>query len=114
VSPSSFGKNSGGPYLLLFQKFLITSFTYFLLQVGIFGVIIIAYLFWLVFRDSLAVAHNDSSLIGAIAAGWTGVVALFFIATLYNIYYEFASVTYLYGYFAGLISARRVAMTYGE
>jgi hypothetical protein len=110
VAPASLGKNSEGPYFGLFQNFIITSFTYFVLQVGIFGVSIILFLFWLVFRDTLWVAHRDDSLAGAIAAGWTGVVALYAISVFYNVYHDFASVTYLYAYFSGVICARRVGL----
>jgi hypothetical protein len=108
VAPASLGKNSEGPYFGLFQNFIITSFTYFVLQVGIFGVSIILFLFWMVFRDTLWVAQRDDSLVGAIAAGWTGVVAMYAISVFYNVYHDFASVTYLYGYFSGVICARRV------
>jgi hypothetical protein len=111
VAPASLGKNSEGPYFGLFQNFIIISFTYFVLQVGLFGVSIILYLFWMVFRDTLWVAHRDDGLAGAIAAGWTGVVALYAISVFYNVYHDFASVTYLYGYFSGVICARRVWLT---
>jgi hypothetical protein len=59
-------------------------------------------------------AHADDSLIAAIAAGWTGVVALFCVGMLYNIYHEFPSVTYLYAYFSGLVAARCVSLKQGE
>jgi hypothetical protein len=114
ISPAGMGKNFEGPYFALFQKFVITSFTYFILQVGVFGIIIIASLFWMVFRDSVTAAHADDSLIAAIAAGWTGVVALFCVGMLYNIYHEFPSVTYLYAYFSGLVAARCVSLKQGE
>jgi hypothetical protein len=111
VSPSNFGKKFEGSYFLLFQKFLITSFTFFLLEFGIFGVIVIAVLFWLVFMDTLAVAQLDDSLIGGIAAGWTGVVALIALGIVYTILHEFVSVTYLASYFTGVICARRVSLS---
>jgi hypothetical protein len=112
VSPSNFGKNFEGEYFGLFQKFLITSLTYFLLEVGVFGTVTIMLLFWLVFQDSLFVAHRDDGLMGAVAAGWTGVVALIGVATLYNSFHEIVSVTYLYAYFSGLVCARRVSLTH--
>jgi hypothetical protein len=90
---------------------LIISFTFFLLEFGIFGVVLILALFWMVFADTLAVArHDKNTLIGALAAGWAAVVAIFTLDILYTNFHEFASVTYLYWYFSGMICARRVAI----
>jgi hypothetical protein len=113
VSPSNLGKNFEGEYHLLFKQFLIVSFTFFLLEFGIFGVALILVLFWLVFADTLAVARNDkNSLFGAFAVGWAAVVAIFALDIVYTNFHEFASVTYLYWYFSGLICARRMAIAY--
>jgi hypothetical protein len=112
VSPSNFGKNFEGSYFQLFKKFLITSLTFFLLEFGIFGVTMIAVLFWLVVTDTLAVARTDDSLAGGVAVGWTGVVALVALGMVYTIFHEFASVNYLAWYFSGVICARRLSLTY--
>jgi len=112
VSPSTFGKNFQGPYFQLFKQFLITTFTFFLLEFGVFGVTMIAVLFWLVFTDTIAVARIDDSLAGAVAVGWTGVVALVALGMVYTIFHEFVSVNYLAWYFSGVICARRLSLTY--
>jgi len=112
VSASNMGKSFEGAYFGLFQKFLITSFTVFLLELGGLGVIIVAVLFWLVFMDTLTVARNDKTLLGAMAAGWTGVIVLFVVGLFYTIFHEFTSVTYLYWYFSGIICARRVSLAH--
>jgi hypothetical protein len=112
VSPSTFGKNFEGSYYVLFQKFLIISFTFFLLELGVLGVIVIGVLFWMVFSDTLVVARRDDTLIGGLAAGWIGVVAIFAIDVGYTIFHEFTSVTYLYWYFSGLICARCMTLAY--
>jgi 4-amino-4-deoxy-L-arabinose transferase-like glycosyltransferase len=114
VSPSNLGKSFEGPYYLLFKRFLIISFTFFLLEFGIFGVIVIAVLFWMQFRDTLAVSKKDSSIVGALAAGWTGVVVIFAVDVIYTIFHEFVSITYLYWYLSGLICARCVALATGR
>jgi hypothetical protein len=108
VSPSTLGKNFEGEYYLLFQKFSIISFTFFLLELGVFGVVLIGALFWMMFSDTLAVARQDRSLVGVVAIGWTGVVVIYALDVVYTIFHEFPSVTYLYWYFAGLICARCV------
>jgi hypothetical protein len=112
VSPSSLGKNFEGPYSLLFKKFLILSFSYFLLEFGLFGLLMIGVLFWMMFSDALRVARSDDTFTGALATGWTGVVILFAIGIFYTIYHEFTSVTYLYWYFSGLVCARCMALAH--
>jgi uncharacterized membrane protein YhaH (DUF805 family) len=114
VSPSNFGKNFEGSYYQLFKKFLIISFTFFLLEFGVLGVTLIGVLFWMVFSDTLAVRRQDNTLFGVLATGWIGVVAIFAADTVYTIFHEFASVTYLYWYFSGLICARCVALAYAR
>lgn len=111
VSPSNLGKNFEGGYYRLFHSVLVTSFSYFILELGVLGVLLISFIYWLMFADSVFVARYDVGLAGAIAAGWTGVVAIFFLGMIYNVFYQFPSVSYLFWYFAGVIAARRVALT---
>jgi hypothetical protein len=110
ASPSTLGGNFQGSYYNLFQSVLTLSFSFFILELGIFGVLLIAALFWMIFSDSLTVAHRDSTLTGALACGWIGVVAVFLIATFYTIYQYFTSISYLYWYFSGVICARAVSL----
>ena len=110
ASPSTLGKNFQGSYYFLFQSVLTLSFSFFILEFGIFGVLLIGALFWMVFSDSLRVAHRDTTLTGALAAGWIGVVAIFALATMYTVYQYFTSVTYLYWYFSGVICARAMSL----
>jgi len=110
VSPSNLGKNFEGSYYRLFRSLLVTSFSYFVLELGLFGVGLILVLYWMMFADSVAVARLDSGLAGALAAGWTGVTAIFLLGIIYTTYYQFPSLTYLYWYFGGIICARRSAL----
>ncbi len=112
VSPSQLGKNFEGKYYLLFDKFLIISFTTFLLEFGLLGLMVIGVLFWMVFSDTLKVLRQDDSLVGALATGWSGVVVIFAIDVLYTNFHEFTSITYLYWYFSGVICARCVSLAY--
>ena len=112
VSPSQQGTNFEGTYYLLFDKFLIISFTVFLLEFGLLGLLVIAALFWMVFSDTLSVLRRDDSLVGALAAGWSGVVVIFAIDVFYTTFHAFTSVTYLYWYFSGLVCARCVSLAY--
>jgi hypothetical protein len=112
VSPSNLGPSFEGPYFLLFKPFLIISFSSFILEFGVLGVLLIGLLMWMVFADTLKVARSDTAFTGAVAAGWTGVVVIFSVSFFYTIVHEFMSVSYLYGYFSGLICARCVALAY--
>jgi hypothetical protein len=110
VSPSTMGKSFEGSYYRLFENISVTSFAYFVLEFGVLGVMLIGALFWMVFSDSLSVARRDDTLTGALAAGWTGVVAIFLVATLYNPFHFFTSITFLYWYLSGIICARATAL----
>jgi len=77
---------------------------------GLVHFILIGFLYWLMFSDCVAVARADEGLTGALAVGWTGVIAIFILATVYNVSYQFPSMSYLYWYFTGAICARRVAL----
>jgi hypothetical protein len=112
VSPSQLGTNFQGTYYLLFEKFVIISFTTFMLEFGLLGLMVIGALFWMVFSDTLTVLRRDDSPVGALAAGWSGVVVIFAIDVFYTNFHEFTSVTYLYCYFSGLICARCVALAH--
>lgn len=110
IAPSNMGPTFEGRYRPLFQGFLITSFTDFVIEIGILGISLVLVLHWLVFRDALYVARNDKSRIGAVALGWTGVVVLMALSLVYTVPHEFDSLSYLYWYFSGLIAARRVQL----
>jgi hypothetical protein len=113
VSPSTSGKNFEGRYFDVFASFLKLSFTFFLLEFGVFGVLLIGLLNWMIFSDSLVVSRRDDTIAGALATGWLGVVAIFMVALFYDPFHYFASVTYLYWYFSGVVCARRMALAYG-
>jgi len=111
ASPSNLGKNFEGGYFRLFHSVLVSTFPYFVLELGLFGLGLIGIMYWMIFADTLVVARQDPGLVGALAAGWTGIVAIFFLGIIYNVFYQFPSLAYLYWYFAGIICARRVALT---
>lgn len=113
VSPSQSGKNFEGQYYLLFQNVLTISFSFFVLEFGLFGVILIFVLNGMIFLDSIWVSRHDQGVMGAVAAGWAGVVGIFVVAMFYNNFHFFSSVTYLYWYLSGLVCARRMALRFG-
>lgn len=113
ASTSSLGSRFMGKYGKLFEYVTISDMSLFLLEVGFIGVGCVFVLFWLVFRDALAVARKDQSITGAIAVGWTGVVAIMTLATIYTRGHDFTSLSFIYWFFAGLIAARRTQLLTG-
>jgi hypothetical protein len=110
ASHSNIGVAFTGDYNGLFDKFLITAFTTFLLEIGLFGVSLIFALYWFIWQDTIAVAKLDDGLIGSLAAGWIGVAAVIPFATFYAPIQTYASISYLFWYFSGVIVARRSAL----
>ncbi|MGH8138269.1 MAG: hypothetical protein ACREVV_08760 [Steroidobacteraceae bacterium] len=110
ASHSSIGENFTGQYFNLFQRFIITSFSVFLLEIGLLGTVLVFLLYWLVYRDAVVVAKKDPSLTGSIAVGWTGIVAVMTLSTFYVTTHAFSSLSDLYWYFSGIVAARRVQL----
>jgi hypothetical protein len=108
ASKSSMGLQFTGHYFRLFEPFLISSTTRFLLEIGVLGFVLTLVFFLMVFNDARAVAAKDKGLLGALALGWTGVVATMVLGIFYKDPVAFGSLTYLYWYFSGVIAARRV------
>jgi hypothetical protein len=106
VSPSTRNRNYEGAYYELFRSFLITSFTYFILELGLFGVGILLILYWIVFKDAVTVSR-EPGLLGAIALGWIATTLLMCISLAYSVVHMYESVSYLFWYFSGLIAAHR-------
>jgi hypothetical protein len=113
ASHSSLGPQFIGAYYALYEGFLVSSLSVFLLEIGIFGTALVFVLYWLILRDSLAVARIDDSLTGWIAIGWCGVVLLVVVATPYKTMHAYGSLSYMFWYFSGLIAARRMRLAVG-
>jgi hypothetical protein len=108
---SSLGQSFTGRYYDLFQRFVYTSTAVFMLEIGIFGTVLVVLLNWMLLADAFAVARADGTLTGSIAIGWTGVVILMSISLTYNVVQSAESISYVYWYISGLIAARRMQMT---
>jgi len=108
VSPSTLGKSFEGRYHPLFDRFLITSFSYFLLEIGVLGLVLIMVLYWLVISDAIAVTRQGYSLLGGISAGWVAVAGMLCLSLLYSTVHMVESLSYLYWYFSGTVAAQRM------
>lgn len=107
VSDSSFGTGFSGAYLSMWKIFLVTSFTRFILELGLLGIFLILMMHWLIFQDCIALARKKG-FYGALAAGWTGAVIVMTISMFYTQTHIFPVLSFLFWYFSGLISAERM------
>src|SRR5262249_13522050 len=100
-----------GTYFTLLGRYTdCTAASQFLVEIGVVGLLLVLLLYWLIFRDSLAVAREDPSLIGSLALGWVGITAVITVATFYKNIVGFESLSYLFWYISGLIAARRTRL----
>jgi hypothetical protein len=113
VSQSQLGDRFTGEYFQLFRNIAVSSGTVFLLEIGLLGIAGVLLLNWLIFRDALALAREDSGMRGALAIGWAGVAAVFALATFYTTVHTFESLAYLFWYFSGVVAVRRLQLTAG-
>jgi hypothetical protein len=113
-SYSSLGPGYAGAYFSLLGRYTdCTAAAQFLVEIGVVGTALVLLLYWLIFLDSIAVASRDGSLLGALALAWVGVTAVIAVATFYKNIVGFESLSYLFWYVSGLITARRTRLALG-
>jgi hypothetical protein len=110
-SASSLGIGYTGEYNGLFGRYTIeTSAAAFIVEIGVLGLALVLWLYWLILRDSLSVATHDRTIVGAVALGWLGVTLVMAVATFYKSLHYFESLSYLFWYFSGLVAAQSVRL----
>jgi hypothetical protein len=105
---ATLGKSFQGTYYALFRPFLITSFTFFLLELGVLGTALVVLLNLFVLNDAFALAHQDRKLITGLATGWTAVTLIMLISLVYITVHQAEALAYPYWYFSGILAAQRV------
>ena len=110
ASHSQMGEHFTGAYYLIFQKFLLSSLTSFMLEIGIFGTALVFVLYWMIFKDAVIVARSDETFMGPFAAAWTGIVAMTLFTLPYKTTYVFPSLSYFFWYLSGVVAARRMVL----
>ncbi len=108
ASDSSLGQAFSGRHAATFRPFLQTAFSRFELEIGLLGCGLLLCIYWLIFQDCRMVARYGGVVHGALAAGWTGVMALMTLATFYSKVEVFPSMGFLFWYFSGVIAAERM------
>jgi hypothetical protein len=105
------GADYSGAYASLYGRYAeVSTAAEFLVEIGVIGLVLVFQLYWLIFRDAMAVAAQDTGLMGSIALGWVGVTAVIAVATFYKGITGFESLSYLFWYFSGLIAAMRMRL----
>jgi len=79
-------------------------------QLGMLGLLLLFIIYAMLFFDSIAVAREDKGLIGSMAAGWIGIMAVIGAATFYTSIHLFTMLSFLFWYFAGMVAARRTQL----
>lgn len=110
VSNSNLGSGFAGKYARLWEIFMVTSFTKFILELGLIGFGLLLLVYYLIFQDCLALARKGAGLFSSLAAGWAGVTVLIVMCTFYTQIHVFSSITFLFWYFSGLIAAQRMRL----
>lgn len=114
ASHSQLGSQFTGDYFPRFERFLLSSMTTFLLELGVLGTGLVFVLYWMIFKDSIMVARSDFSPFGALAAAWAGVAVIAAISMPYKTTYTFPSLSYLFWYLSGVVAARRMILLRGS
>jgi O-antigen ligase len=108
ASRSALGDDFWGRYAYTFEPFMKTAFTKLLLELGIFGVILVLCLHWQILRDAIAVARRRQGLASTLAAGWVGVTVVMTISIAYKDITGHASLSFVFWYLSGVIAAERM------
>jgi len=112
ASLSKLGKQFTGEYFRRYEPFGQTTAALLILETGILGLTLVFLLHVMIFRDAKVVAARDEGIRGALAAGWTGVMAVLMISMFYKEMIPSGAIAFPFWYFAGLIAAHRMRLRY--
>ena len=77
------------------------------LEIGVFGLLCVFGLHWLIYKDSMHLVRTSDDLLGTIAIAWPAVVLLVSVSFFYFTPITTESIPYLFWYFSGLLAAHR-------
>jgi hypothetical protein len=107
ASNSALGKGFTGHYFDVLKPFLVTSFARVVSELGAIGFALLVVIYWLIFSDARIVARSNDGLLGALAAGWTGVAAIMLVALFYKDVVTQVPLSFVFWYLSGLLAAER-------
>ncbi len=108
ASSSFLGRELAGEYAG--QFITIMAFTNLMWEIGLIGTLLVLFLFLRVFLDAVKVSKRDD-IIGALALGWTGIVAVLVLSLFYKNIINQNAISYLFWFYSGHIIATRVTIT---
>lgn len=108
VSNSALGRSFTGKYFGTYGPYLVTGAGWILLELGVFGAVLVMAVMWSVFQDCVVVARRPGEVVPPLAAGWAGVTVLIALGMLYKDLQVHSSLSFLYWYFSGVIAAARM------
>jgi hypothetical protein len=110
ASESALGEQFSGTYWRIYDPFMITSYSRVVLELGYlgFGLVILFYL--LVLKDARVVAARGSGTPKTFAAAWTAITVIAFLTMFYTTTEVFASLSYLFFFYAGYIASERMRL----
>jgi hypothetical protein len=114
ASESSLGPQFTGRYFDRYEPFLQTMVSMVVLEMGIGGMLIALLCYWMIFKDSRAVAEEGQGLIAAVSVGWIGATAVMTLAAFYTTTPTSPALSYLFWYFSGLVAAERVRLALAQ
>jgi len=110
ASDSALGAGFAGRYFMLFEPFMTNAFARITLELGLTGFGLVLTLMWMVYRDGRVVARLEDGAMGAIGAAMAGITAVFVVVIAYRDVTGQMSLSFVYWFYAGLVSAHRMRM----
>lgn len=101
----SFLKGFSGEYAK-YAYLIVGAMSNLLWEIGILGVILFLLFCYLAFNDARKICGGED-ISGAVALGWTGVVAVLVVSLFYNNYIHRNVIVYLFWYLTGYVAAQR-------
>jgi amino acid transporter len=98
-----------GQYSFIGSDAAGSALSYLLWEIGILGVFLYLVFFYFIYRDARLLTKTNS-FVGALALGWTGIVAIFILTLPFKNIFYFESICTLFWYLSGYIAAQRFRM----
>jgi len=111
ATDSALGKKFTGQYFDLFAPFMTTAFARIVLELGVFGLLLVLALMWMVYRDCRVVANLDDGVVGSLGAALAGITVVIVVTFVYRDLMNQMSMSFLFWFYAGLVSAHRMRVT---
>lgn len=112
ASRSSLGPLFEGQYTRLFAVYMFLSGVRIMTELGILGLSLVILLMLSVFREAYRVARDDRGPVGALAAGWLGVIMVMLPALFYKDVISSNGISFIFWFLAGIVVARRMRLAH--